>query len=257
MAKLSSNKAEFRELKFPGSWQDDGPPYSGIGIDDLKIMSPFLRKNWNDNIEPLPISIADRKHLQYGTRSHASDSRKMFGPVMLTANLADGTTVNVRHVVIEGSSQWVIGRIVTSKCDIIHKNGNYLQLPNSVQIPVENVELHSYLSCWLFLSDHRTDGIRFQAKFYCATEVVGDPENIRSRKELTKIVDKVHKRVCGHASLSDMKILLERNDLWTPEVAKCLNSLIDSCEKCARTCEPKQVRKVSLSSYNRSFNDLV
>ena len=54
-----------------------------------------------------------------------------------------------------------------------------------------------------------------------------------------------------------MKILLERNDLWNPEVAKYLSRTVDSCEKCARTYEPKQARKVSLSSLNRSFNDLV
>ena len=52
-------------------------------------------------------------------------------------------------------------------------------------------------------------------------------------------------------------MLIERKDLWIPEVAKYLNRMIDSSEKCSRTYEPKQARKVSLSSLSRSFNDLV
>ena len=67
----------------------------------------------------------------------------------------------------------------------------------------------------------------------------------------------MHKHVCGHASLSDMKILLERNDLWSEEVEKCLSRVVDSCEKFVRTYEPKQARKFSLRSMNMSFNDLV
>ena len=97
----------------------------------------------------------------------------------------------------------------------------------------------------------------FSSEIFCASAVIGDSENHRSWEELKKIVDKVYKHACGHLSLSDMKILLERNDLRTFEVAKYLNRVVDSCENCARTYEPKQARKVSLSSLNRSFNDLV
>ena len=133
LAKLSSNKAETSDLEFRGPLLDDGALHSGIGIDELKIMSPYLRKNRNGNIEPLPASIVDRTHWQYRTGSHARDPRKMLVSVMLTDTLADGTEVDVGHVVIEGSSQWVTGRNVTSKCEVIHTNGNYIQLPNSVQ----------------------------------------------------------------------------------------------------------------------------
>ena len=45
--------------------------------------------------------------------------------------------------------------------------------------------------------------------------------------------------------------------MWTAEVEKYLHRIISSCSDCAKTCEPKQVRKVSISSINRSFNDIV
>ncbi len=55
----------------------------------------------------------------------------MLGSVFISACLSDGSNINIRHIVIEGSSQWVVGRNVTSKCDIVHSNGNYLNLPNN------------------------------------------------------------------------------------------------------------------------------
>ena len=51
--------------------------------------------------------------------------------------------------------------------------------------------------------------------------------------------------------------MLERNDLWSTEVEKYLHRVDDSCESCSRTYEPKKARKASLSSLNRSFNELV
>ena len=45
--------------------------------------------------------------------------------------------------------------------------------------------------------------------------------------------------------------------MWNPEVRKYLSRVVESCIHCAKTYEPKQTRKVSLSSLNRSFNDLV
>ena len=72
-----------------------------------------------------------------------------------------------------------------------------------------------------------------------------------------KIVGKVHKHVFVHLELSEVQILLERNQIWSAEVEKYLNRVIQSYENYARTYEPKQVRKVSLNSLCRSFNELV
>ena len=74
--------------------------------------------------------------------------------------------------------------------------------------------------------------------------------------EVKKIIDKVHKHVCGHARLNDMQILVERNAMWNPEVRKYLSRVIEPCIHCAKAYEPKQTRNVSLSSLNRFFNDL-
>ncbi len=123
MAKIFAGSSEMG-VEFTVPLLDDGALYSGIGISELKILSPYLRAKWSGNLYPLPDSISDRNHWQYGTGSHSSESRRMLGSEMLSASLADGTIVNINHIVIEGSSQWIIGRHVTAKCDIIHTNGN-------------------------------------------------------------------------------------------------------------------------------------
>ncbi len=71
-------------------------------------------------------------------------------------------------------------------------------------MPIENVDLHSLIPFRLFIVGLPTDSACFQAKMFCATAVVAEPAKDRSWHDLKKIIDKVHKHVCGHASLSDV-----------------------------------------------------
>lgn len=57
-------------------------------------------------------------------------SSKMLSSVILTATLADGTAVNVRHAVIEGSFQWVIGRSVTPSVILFTQIGTVVSFPS-------------------------------------------------------------------------------------------------------------------------------
>ena len=152
MAKFSSSKNSSDE-KLIGPLLDDAAPYSGIGFHELKLLSPYLNTNWNGKLDPLPESVSDRSHWQYGSGNHSSDSRRMLGSVIVSACLDDGTVIKINHIVIEGSSQWVIGRNFTAKCDIIYSKGNYLKLPNNIEVPLENIDLHSYIASRFFLNE--------------------------------------------------------------------------------------------------------
>ena len=72
---------------------------------------------------------------------------------MVSARLNDGTSIKIRHVVIEGSSQWLIGRNLTAKCDIVHSSGNYLRLSDHKNIPLKNVDMHFYVPTQIFLKN--------------------------------------------------------------------------------------------------------
>ena len=82
-SKLSFNR-------FIGLLLDDVAPYSGLGMHELKILSPHLRTSWNGVLDPLPSAIRNRTHWQYCIGTHSSDSRKMLDSVMICAKLNDG-----------------------------------------------------------------------------------------------------------------------------------------------------------------------
>eukprot|EP00173_Palmaria_palmata_P004214 Plantae.Rhodophyta-Palmaria_palmata.ctg5272.p1 GENE.Plantae.Rhodophyta-Palmaria_palmata.ctg5272~~Plantae.Rhodophyta-Palmaria_palmata.ctg5272.p1 ORF type:complete len:291 (-),score=14.17 Plantae.Rhodophyta-Palmaria_palmata.ctg5272:290-1162(-) len=73
--------------------------------------------------------------------------------------------------------------------------------------------------------------------------------------EQLKIVEKNYSYVCGYSSLNDVKILLQRNQIWSSEIEKYLLQTIDSCVACHSVQPPKPMRKVSIKGVNRSFND--
>ena len=140
-----NDKSSFFSCHFIGPLLDDGAPYGGFGLVELKMLSPYLRTNWIDKLDPLPLAIADSIHWQYGYGSHSSDCGRMLGSIMISARLDDGTLIKIRHIVIQESSQWLIGWNLTIKCDIIHSSGNYLKLTDRTEISLKNVDMHSYI----------------------------------------------------------------------------------------------------------------
>ena len=72
------------------------------------------------------------------------------GSVMLTILSDRGTPVNIRHLIIKGSSSWVIGRNVTRLTDIIYINGNCSQFNvpetgESNTIQLNDHDFHNYI----------------------------------------------------------------------------------------------------------------
>lgn len=93
---------------------------------------------------------------------------------MLIAVSDSGTLVNVRHLFIEGTSQWVIGRNVTCICSIIHIGHNVLQLPEDPNdadpdfISLVDHGLHSYVPYHAFVSHDRISPLE-KTTIFCAT----------------------------------------------------------------------------------------
>ena len=176
--KLSTNH-------FIGPLLEDGTPNSGLLIHELKILSPYLRTTWHGKLDPLPAAIADRIHWQYGSGSHWSYSRRMLVSIVISARIKMELT---RHIVIAGSLQWLIGRNVTSKCDLIHTNWNYPKLSNQKVVPLQNVDMHSYIPLYIFLNNTNNKFSNFQAKLFCATGCIGESTNASRWSELKRII---------------------------------------------------------------------
>ncbi len=57
MTRFTPEKSEMNP-QFSVPLLDDGAPCSGIGVQELKLLSPFLRTNWNGALESLPESLS-------------------------------------------------------------------------------------------------------------------------------------------------------------------------------------------------------
>lgn len=193
---------------------------------------------------------------QYGTGQHSSETRKNLGSVVLSARTDHNNMIHIRHLVIEGSSQWIIGRNVTRFGNIIHIGTNRLELPDFVSL-VDN-KFHSFVPYKLFLPADIAISKMSVNRIFCVTAQLSDETKTQSPwSEVKKVIDKVHTHVCGHSSYSDIKTLLERNQLWNVDAQKYLATVLEKCSSCATTHEPKASRKVSLSTLNREFNEIV
>lgn len=80
---------------------------------------------------------------------------------------------------------------------------------------------------------------------------------LTSWDSVKKVVDRVHRHVCGHATFSDMRTLLIRNRLWSNEVQHYLSQTVSECVSCKASSTPPPNRRVSLSSLNRQLNEVV
>lgn len=165
--------SKFSFNHFAGPLLDDDAPYCGLIMHELKILSPSIRTSLNDELDPFPSAVGHLTHWQYGTGTHSSNSRRFSGSVLIRARLNDGTDLIIRHIVIEGSSQWPIGRNVSTICDIIHTNGNYLKLLNKATIPLQNVGIHSYVSSYIFLDQTNINCSAFDAMLFCVESWAG------------------------------------------------------------------------------------
>ena len=260
MVQLKNSTSEkLFESNTIGPLLDDGAPYSGIGLEEFLVMQPLLLPKWNGKLDPVPDHLSSYKFWQYGSGEHASASRKIIGSVSLTAHTNNNHDVQIKHLIIEGSSQWVVGRNVTRRCNINHANGNTLQIPQiNDYISLADNNFHSHIPLNTFTKLSRHDDYKYKAKLFCATAKINQNENTHTPwSEIKKIVDKVHQHICGHSQYSDIKILLQRNNLWNEEVNRYLSTIMEKCTSCKTTSVPQPSRKVSLSSLSRQFNDLV
>lgn len=126
MAKLIGSSAATTVSKDLGPLVHDGAPYSAIGLVELKWRGKKLDPALSLTINPIPMTLNGYSHWQYGTGEHASQSRKILGSVVLTAQSDGGRLIDITHLVLQGSSQWVIGRYVTRKANIEHIGRNTL-----------------------------------------------------------------------------------------------------------------------------------
>lgn len=158
-----------------GPMLDDGAPYSAIGIEELRSLHLSILPTWDGSLESIPEIIADRAFWQYGVGAHESAARRILGSVILDVNIPGGYTIQLRHLVLDDSSNCVIGRNITKHSNIIHMNENVLQIPygngKTVSIPLVDHDVHSYLQFYMFSNNFENIMEKDPSKKYSAIPV--------------------------------------------------------------------------------------
>lgn len=186
--------------------------------DDIMI-SGFVLLAWSGQHEPLPERIADCFYRQYGSGKHASQTRRRLGSLIIKRISYQGVPAQIRHLVIQASSQWVIGRNVTRHCDVLHIGENRLMLPSqgetSVLLATAMVtqDLHRYLPLSVFFLGNLKPSLDECVRANYAIVAIHSSETVRACNQLRAVVHQTHRHICGHSSYEDMKLLLKRNDV--------------------------------------------
>lgn len=252
MATLRGSSASLPTTGQLGPLVDDGAPYAAIGQVELNLLTEHAGIQTNCKLDKIPKSLKGHTHWQYGTGKHASPARRILGSTVLTATSDSGNSINITHLVLEGSSQWVIGRNVTRKANIEHLERNALAFVVDGNIDYISMVDHyflSYIPLDCFIASRNSE-----STLSCLSAVT---THDMPWKDVKKVIDKVHKHVCGHATLTDYKLLLERNGLWNETIASYIAKTMEECTACRCTSPPMPSRKVSISSLSKSFNEVL
>lgn len=235
-----------------GSLVDDGAPYSAIEKTELQVLMEKCGNEINTRLDKIPSCLNGTTHWQYGSGMHASAKRPIIGSFMINARTDNGNIVKIRHLVLQGLSQWVIGKNVTDHSDILHRTRNSLKLgPENYPdyISLVNSSRLCYIPLSVFMDQHKIAS--------ALSSMNGNLLQRKSWSEIEAIVDKVHKHICGHAIYTDIKLLFDRNGIWNDAVEKYVSDVMSRCSSCRSSAPPQPSRKVSISSLSREFNNTV
>ncbi len=120
-----------------------------------------------------------------------------------------------------------------------------------------HVDLNRFISSENLRSSFPTSLICTNSSSVCTAKAIGINQQLTEWKDVRRIVDRVHHHVCDHAEFSDIRTLLQRIHLWNEQVQHYLSKVVGECSSCRTTSTPPPNRRVSISSLNKSFNDIV
>lgn len=128
---------------------------------------------------------------------------------------------------------------------IQQQDGNFIDT-----LPLVDIDDHSYLSLHHFTHHSSRDSTPALTNLLCGFSVSTN----QSWPALKCVVDNVHRHICGHSNFNDVKLLLQRNRLWSSECSSYLSKVMEQCKHCHLIDAPIGTRVVSLANISRNFN---
>lgn len=121
-----------------GTLVNAGTPYPAIGIVEISVAAVAVLTDWNGTLESRPDAVADCDYWQYSVGEHASEPRKIIGSILIPCRADNNALIWIRHLVLDDSSQWVVGQNVTCHGNICQIGQPRLLLRDDV---ADNIQL--------------------------------------------------------------------------------------------------------------------
>ena len=141
---------------------------------------------------------------------------------------------------------------------MIHINGHYLKFPGTTDtLSMVDYDNHSYVPLSSCVVPADTSSPSTATLYGYSSVMVSDGIDSMPCAHVKRIVDRVHAHVCGHSTFADMRVFLQRNQMWNNSISQYLPQTVNDCMSCLRTSALIPNRKVSIKSLSRSFNEVV
>lgn len=224
------------EIQERGPLVDDEAPYSAIGQVELQIITSRVGIMEANAIDAISEEQNGCTHWQYGTGEHSSEKRLILGSTCLSFLSHAGISIKVCHKVLEEPSQWILGRNNTRKVDIEHVRRHALTFP--LDQTTDSIRMIDCNRLSSVPTSHVTASINKDGDtVLSAMSVMAISE--MNWSDMKKIVDKFHRHICGHEKYTEIKCLLEHNDMQNDIIQSYVTQIITDCRSCHETASPQ------------------
>lgn len=96
-----------------GKLVDGGATYYAIGMTELCVLCSMVGLSPITKLDPIPTELSRYSFWQYGSGEHCSKKRAILVSIVIKCRSDLNNRIGIRHLVVEGSSQWLQGRNIT------------------------------------------------------------------------------------------------------------------------------------------------
>lgn len=119
-SECSSDVRRSRTTNFRGPLIDDEAPYMAIRIIELQLLKQHIGLDVSESLMPIHLALNGCTHWQYVAGKHFRAKCRIIGSTTISVQSHNGSSIEVCHIVLEGSSQCVLGCNIARRDDTEH-----------------------------------------------------------------------------------------------------------------------------------------
>lgn len=227
---------------------DGGATGTVIGINEYIQLCEEL--NLKTRIEK--VREDDPQWHAFGLQGNSSRSEPVIGRAIIPIPCGNGCFRSCDTLVVDGAVPFVISKPTLREWKAVESHyGDLLE----IEYGPERVKLSTYVGVdghARLPLNHESMAMNVAQSFITTLATELGQCSVSDGKRL---IDSIHART--HIHPTSLKVLLQRNGKWLPELWNYAHSVLDNCDICIRAGDPRPSRKVSFTKLHSAFNDVV